>query len=272
MDKMEINEKDLRKIEQEEKGNTDIYINKSENKFRKDKRKSYTIKPHKLHFNLNSKYDNALLEELYNPNDKSWRDDIIKASPEKDNNTQKEENKEKKIMPNNLFLDKKLSMDINNINKINKNEIIEDNNKDKNDNNKNEERFRDFDEILFLEDTKDKKRKYSSAQKLVTIDKLIKIPKPIEKNKSDDVNEKKLKNSFNNNNNNTNLDIIQETPEKEEKKRNEFMKENRENEENKEIEENKEDNKENEEEEKEEKEENEEKGENKEKEENKENK
>ena len=103
-------------------------------------------------YNLNNKYDSALLEELNNSKTKSWRIDIINAT--------QEENKENKN--NNIQL-----------NEQKENDAI---------NNKGD-RFKDFDEILILEENKDKKRKNHSMEKIEN------IPKPSEKKNS---NEKKL--------------------------------------------------------------------------------
>ena len=104
MDNMAINEKDLKKIEpQDENKNSENYMIKSENIVRKKKIKSYTIIPHKINFNLNSKYDNALIEELFNSKEKSWRNDIINASPEKDNNNLKRPLSNKNLIFDNTF-------------------------------------------------------------------------------------------------------------------------------------------------------------------------
>ena len=103
-------------------------------------------------YNLNNKYDSALLEELNNSKTKSWRIDIINAT--------QEENKENRN--NNIQL-----------NEQKENDAI---------NNKGD-RFKDFDEILILEENKDKKRKNHSMEKIEN------IPKPSEKKNS---NEKKL--------------------------------------------------------------------------------
>ena len=103
-------------------------------------------------YNLNNKYDSALLEELNNSKTKSWRIDIINAT--------QEENKENRN--NNIQLNEQKENDIIN-NKV--------------------DRFKDFDEILILEENKDKKRKNHSMEKIEN------IPKPSEKKNS---NEKKL--------------------------------------------------------------------------------
>ena len=126
--------------------------------------------------NLNSKYDNALLEELNNSKTKSWRMDIINATQEeeKDNNSKNYKNKS------------------NNNNQKAKEEI------DK------EDRFKDFDEILFIEENRDKKRKNRSIEKIIFSEKIAKIPKPSEKRKNaNDKNNKLLIQENNNLNKNS---------------------------------------------------------------------
>ena len=220
---MENNEINSNIIRIEGKKENNSFISKTDDKIRKDKPKSYTIIPHKIDFNLNSKYDNALLEELFNSKEKSWRNDIINYSPEKEDTNKK---LKKKFSSNqNLFFNSKENLDSNNniktveLNKEDDN--FKDNNIPKESN--NNERFKDFDEILFLEDTKDKKRKNSSAQKLISIEKDKKIPEHIEKKVSMDLNEDEIKDNFN-----QNLHIIEEVMEKEERNKNEFIKENKE--------------------------------------------
>mgnify|MGYP006873040662 CR=1 FL=1 len=172
-----------------------------------DKSKIHTsnsnrLVPNKLNLNFNSKYDDALLEELYNSKDKSWRNEISSASPYEDNKSKK-----KKYYSNqNIFLERGNNMNINN--NISKNEPvkIEITSKEK----KNEDRFKDFDDILNLEEPKVKKRKYSSEQKLISFEKYIKNSKPENNNQS--FNDQKRKDS-----NITNLDVIKEVLEKDDK-------------------------------------------------------
>ena len=101
-------------------------------------------------------------------------------------------------------------ININNI-EINNMKAI-DFNKDKNDKDKND-RFKDFDDILILEDTKDKKRKNSMEIKLISMEKYAKIPKPKEKKRSIDLNAEEIIKD-------KNLHIIEEVMEKEEKNKN----------------------------------------------------
>ena len=94
-------------------------------------------KPNQTKFNLDNKYDSVLLEELNNSKNRNWRIDIINSGKEED-------------VENNIF-DKKTNfiVDNNEINNKKENENEEINKKD---------RFKDFDEILLLEDNKDKKK------------------------------------------------------------------------------------------------------------------
>ena len=165
---------------------------------------SNKLVPNKLNLNFNSKYDDALLEELYNSRDKSWRNEISSASPYEDNKSKK-----KKYFSNqNIFLERGNNMNNNINNNIGKNEPVklENNNKEK----KDEDRFKDFDDILNLEESKVKKRKYSSEQKIISFEKYIKNSKSENNNKS--FNEQKRKDS-----NITNLDVIKEVLEKDDK-------------------------------------------------------
>ena len=166
---------------------------------------SNKLVPNKLNLNLNSKYDDALLEELYNSRDKSWRNEISSASPYEDNKSKK-----KKYFSNkNIFLQRENNMNNNNFNSnISKNEPVklENTNKEK----KDEDRFKDFDDILNLEEPKVKKRKYSSEQKIISFEKYIKNSKS--ENDSKSFNEQKRKDSVI-----TNLDVIKEVLEKDDK-------------------------------------------------------
>ena len=165
---------------------------------------SNKLVPNKLNLNFNSKYDDALLEELYNSRDKSWRNEISSASPYEDNKSKK-----KKYFSNqNIFLERGNNMNNNINNNINKNEPVklENTSKEK----KDEDRFKDFDDILNLEEPKVKKRKYSSEQKIISFEKYIKNSKSENNNKS--FNDQKRKDS-----NITNLDVIKEVLEKDEK-------------------------------------------------------
>ena len=101
-----------------------------ENKIQANIDNNNNVNKNHIQFNLNNKYDNALLEELNNSKTKSWRIDIINATQEG-----KIDNTKDKIK----------------LNEEKENDVI--NNNDK------EDRFKDFDEILFLEENKDKKRK-----------------------------------------------------------------------------------------------------------------
>ena len=93
-----------------------------ENKIQANIDNNNNVNKNHIKFNLNNKYDNALLEELNNSKTKSWRIDIINATQEG-----KIDNTKDKIK----------------LNEEKENDVI--NNNDK------EDRFKDFDEILFLE-------------------------------------------------------------------------------------------------------------------------
>lgn len=165
---------------------------------------SNKLVPNKLNLNLNSKYDDALLEELYNSRDKSWRNEISSASPYEDNKSKK-----KKYFSNqNIFLQRENNINNNFNSNISKNEPVklENINKDK----KDEDRFKDFDDILNLEEPKVKKRKYSSEQKIISFEKYIKNSKS--ENDSKSFNDQKRKDSVI-----TNLDVIKEVLEKDDK-------------------------------------------------------
>ena len=210
MENNPINENNLNEISQEGEKQKNIYLPNSENNIRKNKSKSITEIPTKLSFNLNSKYDNALLEELYNSKDKSWRNDISNSSPEKDTNNKKFNSN------NNLFFDTKKNLNFNNIEINNVNNINNDiNSKDKND------RFKDFDDILNLEDNRDKKRKNSVEQKLISLDKFLDIPKPKNKKRSIDF-------TGGENTKDKNLDIIEEVMEKKESNKDVLIKKEKE--------------------------------------------
>ena len=215
MDNIPINDINSNKIEGEIEKND--LKDKSGNKMRKNRHKSLTIIPHKIEFNLNSKYDNALLEELYYSKDKSWRNDIINSSPDKDK--ENKDKKKKKYQSNeNLFFDTKQNLNIDDNNEINyKNAEKEIKNNNKVKDKETNDRFKDFDEILILEDNKDKKRKNSSEQQLISVEKLIKIPKPEKKKKSSlDFDKEIIKDKL------KNLDIIEEVMEKEDKNKKEI--------------------------------------------------
>ena len=137
-----------------------------ENKIQANIDNNNNVNKNHIKFNLNNKYDNALLEELNNSKTKSWRIDIINATQEG-----KIDNTKDKIK----------------LNEEKENDVI--NNNDK------EDRFKDFDEILFLEENKDKKRKNPSIEKLGN------MQKPPEKINS---SEKKIIKKKINNNKNTN--------------------------------------------------------------------
>ena len=175
---------------------------------------SNKLVPNKLNLNFNSKYDDALLEELYNSRDKSWRNEISSASPYEGNKSKK-----KKYFSNqNIFMERENNMNKNINNLLNKNEPvkIESTNKE----NKNEDRFKDFDDILNLEDPKVKKRKYSSEQKIISFERYIKNSKSESDNKS--FNDQKRKDS-----NITNLDVIKEVLEKDDKNKVDQLQENK---------------------------------------------
>ena len=193
------------KIEKEIKTEYNNNIMTPDDKAKIHNSNSNKLVPNKLNLNFNSKYDDALLEELYNSRDKSWRNEISSASPYEDNKSKK-----KKYFSNqNIFLQRENNMNNNNFNNnISKNEPVklESTNKDK----KDEDRFKDFDDILNLEDPKVKKRKYSSEQKIISFEKYIKNSKSENDNKS--FNDQKRKDSVI-----TNLDVIKEVLEKDDK-------------------------------------------------------
>ena len=137
-----------------------------ENKIQSNIDNINNVNKNQIKFNLNNKYDNALLEELNNSKTKSWRIDIINATQEG-----KIDNRKYKIK----------------LNEQKENDVI--NNNDK------EDRFKDFDEILFLEENKDKKRKNPSIEKLGN------MQKPPEKINSSE--NKLIQENINNNNKNT---------------------------------------------------------------------
>ena len=135
--------------------------NEYKNKNRETNPKINNQRQNQLKFNLNSKYDSALLEELNNSKTKSWRIDIT-------NITHEEENEIK-------FNSKKINLN---------EEKIETNEQKENEEINKDDRFKDFDEILIIEENKDKKRKNKSVEKIITTEKLGKIPKPNEKRKN----------------------------------------------------------------------------------------
>ena len=162
-------------IKEEQKNNNVIEINKP-------------LKSRKQtadNFNIKNKYDYALLEELNNTKMKSWRNDLINAT--------QEEEKDNKSIPKE-----------NNLN--NKEKIINEE-KEKNEINK-VDRFKDFDDILLLEENKDKKKKNILKVKSAPTEKSEKI-------KSNNKNEKDEKNinqrlTKENNNINRNSSTISE--------------------------------------------------------------
>ena len=115
-------------------------------------------------FNIKNKYDYALLEELNNTKMKSWRNDLINAT--------QEEEKDNKSIPKE-----------NNLN--NKEKIINEE-KEKNEINK-VDRFKDFDDILLLEENMDKKKKNILKVKSAPTEKSEKI-KSNNKNEKDEEN------------------------------------------------------------------------------------
>ena len=219
MEKKDINEIKINEMnsekESEKKNNNNRIIN---NEILRKNQKSYSVIP-KSDIKINNKYDNALLEELYNSKDKSWRMELA-------NNENITNNLKRNISHKELLFDKE---------KILNSKEENDNEKDAKtiENNKSEkelfgiknDRFKDFDDILYSEETKDKKRKNRSAQKLVTYDNFkpipIAIPKPLEKKNSMDANDQ-IKNNI------KNLFIIEEVLEKEDKNKNLFIKQNNE--------------------------------------------
>ena len=124
--------------------------------------------------NINSKYENALLEELNNNKLISWRNDITNVAQEE--------------------------LNINN--KINNNKIISNKEKENIDINK-DDRFKDFDEILLLEENKDKKKK-NRFNKINLNEKVTSIPKPNEKiNFENNINKKMIQDNHNSLNKNS---------------------------------------------------------------------
>ena len=107
----------------------------------------------KNNFNIKNKYDCALLEELQNPKTRSWRIDLKK-------NTKKDDKKNNNKLNENDFNDnQKLINEKDEINKY--------------------DRFKDFDDILLLEENKDKKKKNIDKEKLIRTDNEVKIQNSI---------------------------------------------------------------------------------------------
>ena len=107
----------------------------------------------KNNFNIKNKYDCALLEELQNPKTRSWRIDLIK-------NTKKDDKKNNnKLNENNFNDNQKLINEKDEVNKY--------------------DRFKDFDDILLLEENKDKKKKNIDKEKLIRTDNEVKIQNSI---------------------------------------------------------------------------------------------
>ena len=107
----------------------------------------------KNNFNIKNKYDCALLEELQNPKTRSWRIDLIKNTKKDD----KENNN--KLNENNFNDNQKLINEKDEVNKY--------------------DRFKDFDDILLLEENKDKKKKNIDKEKLIRTDNEVKIQNSI---------------------------------------------------------------------------------------------
>ena len=189
--------------------NNNLYS--SENKSMADNTKRENKIENKPSFNSNSIYDNVLLEELYNSKEKNWRMDINSKTPNEQN-----ENKKKKYFSNeNYSYDTK-----NNNNNINNIEAkhLENNNKDIN----KIDRFKDFEDILNLEDSKVKKRK-STEKKQKFLDEIITGKSDIN-DINNNIKEKFLKENTNN------LSLIDQDLEKEEKcKKDEVIQWNKEN-------------------------------------------
>lgn len=156
--------------------------NEDKNKNIETNSKLNNQKQNQIKFNLNSKYDSALLEELNNSKTKSWRMDIT-------NVTHEEENEIK-------FNSKKINLN---------EEKIESNEKKENEEINKDDRFKDFDEILIIEENKDKKRKNKSVEKLINTEKLGKIPKPNEKRKNINANKHFIQDNNNINKNSSTL-------------------------------------------------------------------
>ena len=148
--------------------------NINQNQDQMNKNKINNSNKNQVKLNLNSKYDNALLEELNNSKTKSWRMDITNATQEE------EKNRINKIKPNNQKENEEIDKD---------------------------GRFKDFEEILYLEDNKDKKRKNRSIEKIIFSEKIGKIPKPSEKikNNNDNSNKKSIHENINLNKNSSTL-------------------------------------------------------------------
>ena len=154
----------------------------NENKNKKINPKLDNQRQNNFKFNLNSKYDSVLLEELNNSKTKSWRIDITNATHEEENIIK--------------FNSKK----------INLNEIkIESEEQKENDEINKDDRFKDFDEILIIEENKDKKRKNKSVEKLMNAEKSEKIPKPTEKRKNINTNKHFIQENNNINKNSSTL-------------------------------------------------------------------
>jgi hypothetical protein len=201
MDNLLINEKNT--SQEKAYNNSDSKLIETQSK------ENNNIIPKKIDFDLNSKYENALFEELYNSKRKR-RSTFINPTPNKE-----------KIMFD-LYKNKYDNKALND--KTNDN-----NDNDKNDKEKNE-RFKDFDDILFLEETKDKKRKNKSTQKIINLENYLKVPNLSEKRASFDINGLLIKQNIN-----ENLDIIEEVVEKEEKNKIDLTQENKDNKDNKEF-------------------------------------
>ena len=156
----------IKEDEIKEEKNIDKINNKNiiQNQEQSNNNKINDSNKNQVKLNLNSKYDNALLEELNNSKTKSWRMDITNATQEEEKNR---------------------------INKIKSNNQKENEEIDKDD------RFKDFEEILYLEENKDKKRKNRSIEKIIFSEKIGKIPKPSEKIKNNNDNSNKRSNQEN---------------------------------------------------------------------------
>ena len=89
----------------------------------------------------------------------------------------------------------------NNLNGI----IIESNEQKENDEINKDDRFKDFDEILIIEENKDKKRKNKSVEKIINTEKLGKIPKLNEKRKNINANNHFIQENNNINKNSSTL-------------------------------------------------------------------
>ena len=127
----------------------EIQINKDNNNNQITEEQKQT----KNNFNIKNKYDCALLEELQNPKTRSWRIDLIKNTKKDD----KENNN--KLNENNFNDNQKLINEKDEVNKY--------------------DRFKDFDDILLLEENKDKKKKNIDKEKLIKTDNEVKIQNSI---------------------------------------------------------------------------------------------